>query len=1316
MKTKVYSLSITMLVMSINVQVSNAQPYCDEAQVTSGFPGFSECELAVCSQDAFCCTNIWDLACAMSASETPECAGCLAGADHTVVSGIAFLDYDCNGIFDGDDILLSETEIFRADSLLVGTTNENGEFEVSVPPGAEHTITLGNIPGALSMPQETIIAPLTPVVYSGIELGVCPDSEYFDVSGYFYPNTDNPSHNFVPGDILTYFIHISNHSFVPVNAELTYTFDPAGLNVTEFDGGQLNGNVVSWQVVDLAPLSSDYFVINLIVTQDAEIGEVYLVSANAILDGSFPDDVNPGNNEQILTINIGAPPPDPEGFCDQMQVSAGFPDFPACESVVCSSDPFCCDTQWDMLCANLAADAPECEPCAFGASYSTISGTVFVDYNCNGVMDGNDFGLSDHGIESSVGGVVATSTGDGSFSGYIQHTNLHHISPSTLPGFTLPNPVSITTPDTSIVFSGVDLGMCPVADYQDVGADISINGTSGGSLYATEEFVLDVCADNLGPWDSDGLLTLTYDESLFVIVDADGGTVNNGEITWNVALSAMESFCFQVEAVVSAGVAAGTASEILLNFEMNELLPDDQNLSNNNSEVSININLPTAWGNYCDQPQPGPGFPADPGCEEAICAMDAFCCFNSWDVICASSAANEPECYFCLFSTNATTVSGLVYMDFECDGTMNNDDVVVPNTPIFRDDQLMAQSNVIGEYSGLIELNQNVELTLDALTGFTYNSHTVFSEEVETITGLDFAICPSGSIVNLAVTVSPVGLPPRPGFPVEYKVCVNNYSTEQTDAELTFNFSNMLDVQVIDADGGSVVGSEIVWLINNIGIFEATCFNVTFQVIQGTPPGILLTPEVSIDVLPDPADDIDFSNNEHSFSHEVVAAFDPNDKTVDQPLVNFTEVEEGEGVQLQYVIRFQNSGNFFATNVRVEDELPELLDINTIETLHASHDYELMVHPDNTVEWVFNDIMLPDSTSDEPGSHGQIHFRISTVPDVQLEDVIENSASIFFDFKEPVITEPAITTFMDCSEGSLSIQALENLCVGEEFSLTSNRDDFENYNWSINGSNYEGEEIDLTLFESGTVVINLTATNPVCTLSTDVELEVFEQPYMNMILDPWVGCHAEVEIDVDPNGEATWYLDGDLMASGNPVTLYDSGLYLVAVENECGMIENNVAVEVYDMPDEVTMTFDGEQLVVSPEGSSYMWFLDGMPLSQDGPAITPTEAGDYSVIVYFGAAECNLTSNTLFVSVSIQESLAAQVELFPNPARDISTLMLPQGQWQVSLVDASGKTVRGFENVTTSQLELDLSNLARGVYFVHVQSDDGAVVKKLVVE
>jgi hypothetical protein len=57
---------------------------------------------------------------------------------------------------------------------------------------------------------------------------------------------------------------------------------------------------------------------------------------------------------------------------------------------------------------------------------------------------------------------------------------------------------------------------------------------------------------------------------------------------------------------------------------------------------------------------------------------------------------------------------------------------------------------------------------------------------------------------------------------------------------------------------------------------------------------------------------------------------------------------------------------------------------------------------------VFHNIMLPDSTSDEPGSHGYAKFRIAPETGLLPGETVTNIANIYFDFNAPVITPPSV--------------------------------------------------------------------------------------------------------------------------------------------------------------------------------------------------------------------------------------------------------------------------------------------------------------------
>jgi hypothetical protein len=56
------------------------------------------------------------------------------------------------------------------------------------------------------------------------------------------------------------------------------------------------------------------------------------------------------------------------------------------------------------------------------------------------------------------------------------------------------------------------------------------------------------------------------------------------------------------------------------------------------------------------------------------------------------------------------------------------------------------------------------------------------------------------------------------------------------------------------------------------------------------------------------------------------------------------------------------------------------------------------------VEWRFENILLPDSTTDEPNSHGAVGFRIRPVEPLLPGTVLANTAQIYFDFNAPIVT------------------------------------------------------------------------------------------------------------------------------------------------------------------------------------------------------------------------------------------------------------------------------------------------------------------------
>ena len=137
--------------------------------------------------------------------------------------------------------------------------------------------------------------------------------------------------------------------------------------------------------------------------------------------------------------------------------------------------------------------------------------------------------------------------------------------------------------------------------------------------------------------------------------------------------------------------------------------------------------------------------------------------------------------------------------------------------------------------------------------------------------------------------------------------------------------------------------------------------------------------------------------------NEIIGSFDPNDK-VGFPL-GLTEAHFIEhGQDIEYRIRFQNTGNDTAFLIKILDTLPATLDPASIRPIAASHAYNWDVTENGLISFTFANILLPDSTTNEPGSHGFVSFRISQTPNLPDGTLIENTASIYFDFNDPVLT------------------------------------------------------------------------------------------------------------------------------------------------------------------------------------------------------------------------------------------------------------------------------------------------------------------------
>jgi hypothetical protein len=101
---------------------------------------------------------------------------------------------------------------------------------------------------------------------------------------------------------------------------------------------------------------------------------------------------------------------------------------------------------------------------------------------------------------------------------------------------------------------------------------------------------------------------------------------------------------------------------------------------------------------------------------------------------------------------------------------------------------------------------------------------------------------------------------------------------------------------------------------------------------------------------------------------------------------------------------------------------------------------------------------------------------------------------------------------------------------------------------------------------------------------------------------------------------------------------------------------------------------------------------------------------------YTGANSTNQTVNTIVVNAGLNTSeISRQIEMYPNPTKGNVTIKAPSMISKVEIINALGQTLL-VKEVNADNTEIDMSNLAKGVYLVQMHTSGGPIIKKLVKE
>ncbi len=253
---------------------------------------------------------------------------------------------------------------------------------------------------------------------------------------------------------------------------------------------------------------------------------------------------------------------------------------------------------------------------------------------------------------------------------------------------------------------------------------------------------------------------------------------------------------------------------------------------------------------------------------------------------------------------------------------------------------------------------------------------------------------------------------PRPGFNHINYLIIRNIGINTVTGTLDYILDEDLVLNSISAGSNfSTVITSNGFSLDFIGLEPNESITVTVSLL--TPSSVQLGEMVTnTAIYLSASNDLVLDNNESSVTEEVTGSYDPNDKMESHgPEIIYSDFITTDEY-LYYTIRFQNVGTAEAIFVRIEDELDSQLDETTFQMLRASHDYTV-TRTGTSLEWFFDDINLPAEQDDAEGSNGFVYFKIKPKAGYTVNDVIPNTAAIYFDFNAPIITNTFNSTFIE---------------------------------------------------------------------------------------------------------------------------------------------------------------------------------------------------------------------------------------------------------------------------------------------------------------
>lgn len=373
---------------------------------------------------------------------------------------------------------------------------------------------------------------------------------------------------------------------------------------------------------------------------------------------------------------------------------------------------------------------------------------------------------------------------------------------------------------------------------------------------------------------------------------------------------------------------------------------------------------------------------------------------------------------YCSFTPGGIfyTISGASRHDLNSNGC-DLDDTVFSNLSYTISNGASVGSilaNATGDYSITVQAGTHtITPVFENPSYFTANPATISV----TFPGEDviqnFCITANGVHNDLEIVIIPIS-PAVPGFSSTYRLWYKNKGNSISSGDIEFTYdSQMASFLSSSVAPQSNLPGTISFDYSNLSPSESRFVDIELQIETS----VALDAIFQMQALVNPQlEDETPNDNTFTLQQIVIGSFDPNDKTC---LEGNNLHPDDVGKFVHYLIRFENTGTYFAQNIVVKDIIDtNKFDMSSLQLGNASHPCYARING-NEVEFIFENIQLPFPPSEQ--RHGFIMFKIKTLPTLALADTFSNEASIYFDYNSPIVTDPAVTTISTLSNNNYTL-------------------------------------------------------------------------------------------------------------------------------------------------------------------------------------------------------------------------------------------------------------------------------------------------------